>query len=109
MDKVQQRAAYLKEIYDLKGHEEGGSFSEVYTAPCDKDGRPLAGSIYFMLNAGEISHFHEIDCDELWFYHEGCGMRITMLSDGGIERHLLGGSPENGELTIICANSSRAK
>ena len=65
----------LKEIYGLTSHEEGGSFSEIYTAPFEADGRPMAGSIYFLLDRGEISHFHEIDCDELWFYHAGCGMR----------------------------------
>ena len=107
MDKVLQRTAYLKEVYNMNEHEEGGSFSEVYTAPFEKDGRPLAGSIYFMLSPGEISHFHEIDCDEIWFYHEGCGMRITVLSPDGIERHLLGGSPENGERAMIVIPKGR--
>ena len=35
----------LKEIYGLTPHEEGGSFSEVYTAPFEAGGRPMAGSI----------------------------------------------------------------
>ena len=91
------RADHLKEIYGLEEHVEGGSFAEVYTAPFEKDGRPLAGSIYFLLDAGEISLFHVIDCDEIWYYHEGCGMKITMLTDEGKEEILLGGDPQNGE------------
>ena len=23
-----------------------------------------------------------IDCDEIWYFHEGCGMKITMILDG---------------------------
>ncbi|WP_081677499.1 cupin domain-containing protein [Butyrivibrio sp. WCD3002] len=37
-----------------------------------KEDRPLAGSIYFLLTEDEISHFHQIDCEEIWYHHEGC-------------------------------------
>ena len=47
------RAQELIEGYGLKRHPEGGWFAEVYTAPFEKEGRPLAGSIYFLLDAGE--------------------------------------------------------
>lgn len=90
-------AEKLKKFYRLSPHEEGGSFSKVYTAPFEADGRPMAGSIYFLLDRGEISHFHEIDCDELWFYHAGCGMRIILLADGGRQELLLGPDTEKGQ------------
>ena len=91
----------IKEKYRLREHVEGGWFAEVYTAPADKDGRPLMGSIYFLLDAGQISHFHEIDCDEIWYYHEGCGMKITMLSDEGVKERLLGADTDNGECVMV--------
>ena len=93
----------LKETYNLQQHPEGGWFAEVYTAPFDKDGRPLAGSIYFLLDKDEISHFHQIDCDEIWYYHEGCGMKITVLANGKKEEHLLGNDVQRGEcpMTVI--------
>ena len=75
-----KRSDELKRAYRLEPHPEGGWFSESYTAPFEKDGRSFAGSIYFLLDAGEISHFHEIDCDEIWYWHEGCGMCITVPS-----------------------------
>ena len=50
------RTDELKELYQLEQHPEGGWFAEVYTAPFDKDGRPLAGSIYFLLDTGELSY-----------------------------------------------------
>lgn len=91
------RTDKLKEIYKLEAHPEGGWFAEVYTAPFEKDGRALAGSIYFLLDAGEKSQFHQIDCEELWLYHEGCGVRITVLRDGRIEELLLGPVCEAGQ------------
>ena len=33
-----KRAEQLKQIYNLQPHEEGGYFTEVYTAPFEKDG-----------------------------------------------------------------------
>lgn len=91
------RTDVLKEFYQLQQHPEGGWFAEVYTAPFEKDGRPLAGSIYFLLDTGELSHFHEIDCDEIWYYHEGCGMKITVLTENGREELLLGMNAQAGE------------
>lgn len=91
------RTAELKEVYALEQHSEGGWFSEVYTAPFENDGRSYAGSIYFLLDAGEISHLHWLDCDEIWYYHEGCGMKITVLTDEGKEELLLGSDTKAGQ------------
>lgn len=98
---MKKRTDILKKAYQLVKHVEGGSFAEVYTAPFEKDGRPLAGSIYFLLESGEISHFHVIDCDEIWYYHEGCGMRITVLKDGKKEEHLLGMNNHQGQCPMV--------
>ena len=91
------RSEQLKAAYYLEKHPEGGWFSEVYTAPFQADGRPLAGSIYFLLDQNEISHFHQIDCDEIWYYHEGCGLKITLLQDGKRSVMLLGNDLERGQ------------
>ena len=92
-----RRVDVLKETYHLEAHVEGGSFAEVYTAPFEKDGRALAGSIFFLLDSGEISHFHVIDCDEIWYFHEGCGMKITVLKENAKEEYLLGNNAAEGE------------
>ena len=100
-------AEKLKEIYKLRAHVEGGSFREIYTAPFNSDGRPMAGSIYFLLDGRELSHFHEIDCDELWFYHAGCGLRLILLDKRGRREILLGPEPEKGQrvLAVIPAGT----
>ena len=95
---MKTRSETLIEAYGMEKHVEGGSFTEVYTSAEEKDGRALAGSIYFLLGEGETSCFHEIDCEEIWYYHEGCGMRITVLTpDGRKEELLLGKNLDQGE------------
>lgn len=92
------RTDILKKTYNLTPHEEGGSFSEVYTSPEAKNGRSAAGSIYFLLDSGEVSQFHEIDCDEIWYFHEGCGIMITILAPNGDVSHVcLGNNVEQGQ------------
>lgn len=95
------RAEEIIRKYRLEEHPEGGYFAEMYTAPFEKDGRPLAGSIYFLLAAEQLSHLHEIDCDEVWYYHEGCGLRITVLTDSGRKELLLGPDFESGERMMV--------
>lgn len=92
------RTDILKKTYNLRPHEEGGSFSEVYSSPEEKNGRSVAGSIYFLLDSGEVSQFHEIDCDEIWYFHEGCGIKITILAPNGELSHVyLGNNVEKGQ------------
>ena len=100
MNKNKSRPEELKEIYKLEKHSEGGWFSEIYTAPFEKGHRALAGNIYFLLDKEEISHFHKIDCDEIWFYHEGCGLKITVLIENENFKHeyFLGTDIQHGEL-----------
>jgi len=98
---MEKRAEILRKTYNLEKHPEGGAFADSYEAPFSKDNRALAGSIYFLLDEGEISHFHEIDCDEIWYYHEGCGMKVTVLTKDGKQELLLGNNIENGERAMV--------
>ena len=90
------RVEELKEAYNLEGHSEGDWFSEVYTSPGEKDGRHFAGSIYFLLDGAEISHFHPIDCNGICYYHTGYGTKITVLYDGERKEYLLGANIHKG-------------
>ena len=56
------------------------------------------GSIYFLLDGAEVSHLHQIDCEELWYYHEGCGLRISVLPDTAL---LLGGDTAAGQKAMV--------
>ncbi len=105
---MDHRPEEIKTVYHMEKHVEGGSFAEVYTSADEKNGRALAGSIYFLLEAEEISHLHQIDCDEIWYYHEGCGLRITVLTeDGGRTECLLGADTGKGQraMAVIPKNA----
>ena len=98
MDRVRE----LTEVYRLIPHPEGGSFAECWVSSLAAGGRPLAGSIYFLLRENEISHLHVIDCDEVWYYHEGEGMRITQIStDGKVSQSLLGPNASAGQRMMV--------
>ena len=101
------RVETLKTAYHLQQHPEGGWFVEMYTSPTIGKERPAMGSIYFLLDGAEISHFHQIDCEEIWYWHEGCGMRIVSLLDGRKTEFLLGGDPTQGQraMAVIPAGS----
>ena len=98
---MSQATEKLIETYHMKKHVEGGYFSEVYTAPAAPGGRPPAGSIYYLLDAGNVCVFHQLDCDEIYYYHEGCGMKITVLSGGEKRDFLLGGNTQAGERACV--------
>lgn len=95
------RADQLKRSYKLKPHPEGGWFAEMYTAPFSDGGRATAGSIVFLLEGEERSHFHQIDCDELWFFHEGCGLKLTLLEGEEKRTLFLGNDVERGQRAMV--------
>ena len=98
---MSDRTEALKAYYHMKPHVEGGFFAEVYTAAATHGGRPLAGSIYYLLDAGDVCVFHQLDCDELYYYHEGCGMKLTVLSGGEKQVLLLGGDTQAGARACV--------
>jgi len=92
--------------FSLERHIEGGWFSECYTSS-DASGliqndRPLTGSIYFLLDKDDISHFHQIDCEELWYYHAGIGLILHIITkDGKYCSRLLGIDGTKGQNPVI--------
>ena len=75
--------------FRLSGNPRSGAYSWVYTSPtwtAEAISRPAAGSSYFLLAGSENLRFQSFDCDEVWYFHEGCGMRLTVLAADGTVR-----------------------
>ena len=94
---VSNTAARVQEImqkFRLSGNPRSGAYSWVYTSPtwtAEAISRPAAGSSYFLLAGSENLRFQSFDCDEIWYFHEGCGMRLTVLgADGTVRTFELG-------------------
>ena len=93
-------AADVIRLLDLKPHPEGGHFRETIRDPRTIDGRRAASTaIYFLLAAGERSHWHCIDAVETWHYYAGAPLALEIAaSDGGpVERLTLGPDIAAGE------------
>jgi uncharacterized protein len=90
-------AAEVIERLDLAPHPEGGHFVETFRDGPGADGRARASVIYFLLQAGEISHWHRIDAIETWAWHAGAPLVLQISEDGVSTRaerlgdHLLAG------------------
>jgi uncharacterized protein len=81
----------VKEL-DLQKHPEGGFYSENYRSDIktkDNSG-VLMTSIYFLLTSENVSNFHRIKNDELWFHHEGSPISIHTLDKGIHKEYILG-------------------
>ncbi len=73
----------------LQRHPEGGWFRETWRA--DNAGRATGTCIYFLLQADERSHWHRVDATEIWLYHAGAPLvlSISARDEGPASDHLL--------------------
>ncbi len=81
-----------QEIIDhlnLQRHPEGGWFRETWRA--DNEGRATGTCIYFLLQDGESSHWHRVDATEIWLYHAGAPLILSLseADQGPATDHLL--------------------
>jgi uncharacterized protein len=67
---------------DLKPHPEGGHYRETLRDPVTYGDRSVSTAIYFMLSAGEISHWHRIDSVEVWHWYAGAPLALSVCADG---------------------------
>ena len=79
-----REAKALIEALRLVPHPEGGWYRETWRAPAADGERAGATAILFLLEAGQRSHWHQVDATELWLFHAGSALRIeTARSDAG--------------------------
>ncbi|MGH6846334.1 MAG: cupin domain-containing protein [Methylocella sp.] len=85
-------AAGIIRLLDLHPHPEGGHFRETFRDPAqDSDGRAVSTSIYFLLEAGQLSHWHKVDATEVWHFYAVAPLEITISRNGGdTSAHRLG-------------------
>ena len=74
-------AGRLIETLRLEPHPEGGHYRQTWAGPV-RDGRPSGTAILFLLRAGERSHWHRVDADEIWLFHAGAPLTLSISADG---------------------------
>jgi len=88
----------------LVAHPEGGHYREIWRDAPPDGGRGAVTSIHFLLAAGETSHWHRVDADELWIWNAGGPLTLDLSPDGtGTTSFLLGpiSAPGHGS-SIAC-------
>lgn len=61
-------------------HPEGGWYKETWRGP-KVNGRASGTAILFLLRAGECSHWHRVDADEIWLFHAGAPLTLSIGRD----------------------------
>lgn len=76
-------AAEVVRLLDLRPHPEGGHFRETFRdARGAGDGRGASTAIYYLLNVGEVSHWHRVDAAEVWHFYAGAPLVMTLSANG---------------------------
>ena len=76
---------------ELKRHPEGGWFRET-----SRDA--ASTTIYYLLRANEMSHWHRIAQSETWHFYAGAALELRLSADGDrAERIVLGIDLARGE------------
>src|SRR5436190_17657925 len=75
-------AADVIHLLDLKPHPEGGHFRETFRDSRAENARAASTAIYFLLARGERSHWHRVDAVEVWHWHNGAPLRLSIAHDG---------------------------
>ncbi len=86
---------------DLAPHPEGGHYRQTWVA--QNAGRPSGTCIYFLLQAGERSRWHKVDATEIWLFHAGDPLILSLAETeaGPARDHLLTTDLTRGAPQII--------
>ncbi len=66
----------------LQPHPEGGHYRETYRHSDPFGGRGTMTAIYYLLAAGEYSHWHRVDAVEIWHWYAGAPLALTISENG---------------------------
>ena len=73
---------------ELKPHPEGGWYREIFRAEAKPGERAAVTAIYYLLKAGERSHWHRIDATEIWHWYAGAALELGLSLDGKAVGHV---------------------
>lgn len=71
------------EALGLQPHPEGGWYRQTWVGP--GEGRASGTAILFLLKAGERSHWHRVDADEIWIFNAGAPLVLSLGQLGARE------------------------
>jgi predicted cupin superfamily sugar epimerase len=83
-------ATRIIEVLGLLPHPEGGHFAETWRDEPGNGERGVGTAIYYLLQAGEISAWHRVDAVEIWHWHAGAPLKLSIVEADERRTLLLG-------------------
>lgn len=80
------------DILELQRHPEGGWYVQTFRDDAERDGRAHSTAIYYLLEGGDRSHWHTVDAVEIWHYHAGAPLELSLSADAISARTLVLGT-----------------
>ncbi|GAA6181959.1 cupin domain-containing protein [Shimia sp. NS0008-38b] len=92
---------------NLSPHPEGGHYRQTWVADAADGTRPAGTAIYFLLKAGERSHWHKVDACEIWHHYAGAPLILSMAQTetGPATEHVLGPDLAAGQFPQLVVKS----
>jgi predicted cupin superfamily sugar epimerase len=96
------------EALGMRAHPEGGWYAETWRASSVDGARPSGTAILYLLAAGERSHWHRVDADEIWQYSGGDPLELRVWADGEptVATNRLGGDVVAGSVVQVVVPAS---
>lgn len=93
-------ARQVIEALGMQVHPEGGWYAETWRAASPDGTRPSASAILYLLAAGDRSHWHRVDADEIWQYSAGDSLELRVWVDGdaAVMTQRLGAEVDRGDV-----------
>ena len=85
---------------NLEPHPEGGFYRQTWIDNAPEGTRPAGTAIFFLLKAGESSHWHKVDAPEIWHYYAGAPLILSQskTETGPKQDQILGPDLAKGEI-----------
>lgn len=90
MQTIYNAEYYIKNL-NLLLHPEGGYYRELYRSEIIENfqgykdnSRNLSTSIYYLLESKDVSKFHQLKSDEIWYYHSGSPTNVYIIDNKGL-------------------------
>lgn len=82
-------AQAIIEKLGLAPHPEGGWYRETWRADAPPGERPSGTAIHFLLEAHQRSHWHRVDAAEIWLWHAGAPLMLSIaVGENGPARRI---------------------
>lgn len=81
----------------MQRHPEGGWYVQTFEDSRQSDGRANSTAIYYLLEAGEASHWHLVDAVEVWHWYAGAPLRLRISDGTSVDEHVLGADLAAGQ------------